>query len=192
LIVGRARFKRRQALIASATPAADPKAVERTWQRRIAPGRRPGSLNRRTIELRALMASLAGDISYQRKLREAFVKRRLHPSTEIKIWEYSIGKPKEQIEMSATVSMDDRIAAERELFARLSIEEMEEVAAESQALVDKVMAMAKANALTPDDVASRRASVEDGESSDAPNPTGTGTDVDPFGDGDAPLNRDGD
>ena len=32
--------------------------------------------------------------------------------------------------------------------------------------------------------------MEDGESSDAPNPTCTGTDVDRSGEGDAPLNRD--
>ena len=68
------------------------------------------------------MRTIAGDISYQQKLREAFVKRRLHPSTELRIWEYSIGRPKEHVELSAKVSMHDRIAAERELFARLSIE----------------------------------------------------------------------
>jgi hypothetical protein len=67
---------------------------------------------------------------------------------------------------------------------------MEEIAAASQALVDRVMAMAKANALAPDVVASRHASVEDGESNGAPKPTCTGTDVDCSGEGDAPLNRD--
>jgi hypothetical protein len=57
---------------------------------------------------------------------------------------------------------------------------MEEIAAESQALVDKMMAMvrANANALTPDDVVSRRASVEDGESNGEPAEESTGTDVD--------------
>ena len=106
-------------------------------------GRKKGSLNKKTLELRGLMAALAGDISYQRKLRKDFIKRRVHPSTEALVWAYTIGRPKEQIEMSANVSMDDRLAAERELFARLSIEEMEEVAAESEALVAKVRMMAQ-------------------------------------------------
>ena len=48
--------------------------------------------------------------------------------------------------MSARVSMDDRIAAELELFARLSVEEMEEVAAESEALIAKVRMMAQRHA----------------------------------------------
>src|SRR5262245_30915444 len=94
-------------------------------------GRRRGSLNRKTVELRTLMTALAGDVDYQQRFRRAFVKRRLHPSTEMRVWEYVVGKPKEQIEMSAKLSMDARIEAERELFSRLSIEQMEELAAES-------------------------------------------------------------
>ena len=106
-------------------------------------GRRRGTPNRKTVELRALMGALAGDIDYQERFSNAFRRRRLHPSTEMRVWEYAVGRPKEQIELSAKVSMDDRIAAERELFARLSIEEMEEVAAESEALVAKVRMMAQ-------------------------------------------------
>jgi hypothetical protein len=42
----------------------------------------------------------------------------------------------------------ERLTAERELFLTLSIGEMEELAADSQALVDKLMAMANVNAAT--------------------------------------------
>ena len=35
----------------------------------------------------------------------------------------------------------EKLAAERELFSKLSLEQLEELAAESQALVDKAMAM---------------------------------------------------
>src|SRR4051812_37300474 len=43
----------------------------------------------------------------------------------------------------------ERFAAERELFLRLDVGQLEALAAESQRLVDKAMAMVKANALTP-------------------------------------------
>ena len=86
--------------------------------------------------------------------------------------------------------MDDRIAAELELFQKLSVPQMEAVAAESQVLVDRMMAMANANAVPPDDVALHRTSVEDGETSDAPSPKCTDNDVDPSGEGQGSLNRD--
>jgi hypothetical protein len=41
----------------------------------------------------------------------------------------------------------ERLAAERELFATLSVEQLEELARDNQALVDKLTAMAKANAV---------------------------------------------
>ena len=65
---------------------------------------------------------------------------------------------------------------------KLSLSHMEELAAQSQPLVDRAMA----NALTPDDLASPHASVKDGESSDTPNPRCTGTDVDRLEEGEAP------
>jgi hypothetical protein len=40
----------------------------------------------------------------------------------------------------------ERLAAERELFSRLDVQQLEELAAESQALVDKAMAMVNASA----------------------------------------------
>ena len=108
-------------------------------------GRRRGSLNRKTVELRTLMAALAGDAGYQHRFRQAFIRRRLHPSTEMRVWEYVVGKPTEQIEVSAKASMDARFAEERELYFKLSPEQLEELIAESQALVDKAEAMAQAN-----------------------------------------------
>jgi hypothetical protein len=133
-------------------------------------GRRRGSLNRRTIELRALMTALAGDVDYQQRLRQAFIRRRLHPSTEIKMWEYAVGKPKDEIEMSAKLSIDAQIETERRLFATLTIEQMSALAAESQALVDRMMAMAKANAPMQHHTTSPGALLE-GETTDVPPPS---------------------
>jgi hypothetical protein len=45
-------------------------------------GRKKGTLNRRTVELRALMAALLNDVDYQNRLRDDFRKRRVQPSTE--------------------------------------------------------------------------------------------------------------
>jgi hypothetical protein len=91
-----------------------------------------------------LMEAIAGDIDYQRKLRSDFGKRRLHPSTEIRIWEYAIGKPKEQIEMSASVTMNQRLAAERDMLRQLDLKQLEALAAESQAMIDRAFAAALA------------------------------------------------
>ena len=45
--------------------------------------------------------------------------------------------------------MNQKLEEERELFARLSIEEMEEIAAESEALVAKVRMMAQRHRVLP-------------------------------------------
>ena len=153
-------------------------------------GRRRGTPNRKTVELRALMGILAGDVDYPHRRREDFRRRRVHPAVETLVWSHVIGKPTERVQLSADITMNQKLEEERELFSRLSIQQMEEIAAESQALVDKVLAMAKANALAPDDVSSRGASVEDGESSPARNPACTGADVDRSGEAGTHLDRD--
>jgi hypothetical protein len=59
------------------------------------------------------------------------------------VWAHTIGKPAERVQLSANVTMSQKLEEERELFSRLSIEEMEEVAAESEALIAKVRMMAQ-------------------------------------------------
>jgi hypothetical protein len=49
-------------------------------------GRRRGSLNRKTIELRVLLGSLCHDIDYQERLRRDFKRRRVHPAIESLAW----------------------------------------------------------------------------------------------------------
>jgi len=88
------------------------------------------------------MALLVNDVDYQYRFRDDFRKRRVHPITELMVWAYAIGRPKDQIEMSAQVSMDARFVAEREALRGLDLEQLEALAAESQALVDRAIAMA--------------------------------------------------
>lgn len=88
-------------------------------------GRKKGTPNRRTTELRALMASLVNDIDYQYRLREDFRRRRIHPSTEATVWAYAVGRPTEKVEMAAQLSMDARFAAEREALRALNLQQLE-------------------------------------------------------------------
>ena len=79
-------------------------------------GRKKGTPNRKTLELRQLMGALAGDVDYQERLSSAFRRRRLHPSTEMRVWDYVVGKPAERVQLSADVTMNQKLDQERELF----------------------------------------------------------------------------
>ena len=70
----------------------------------------------------------------------------------------------------------EQLAADRELFGKLSIEQLEELAAESQALVDKAMAMARVQ-LVPQIEATLPGAPVGGESLGAPAETPTGIEV---------------
>jgi hypothetical protein len=137
-------------------------------------GTKKGTPNRKTIELRALMAALVDDLEYRSRLREDFRKRRVHPPTEALVWAYAVGKPTEKIEMSASVSVDERLAAEREMLRTLSVPELEALAAESQALVDRALSMAKRKYARPATPIRADGCVPDGESAKEPPPDPAG------------------
>jgi hypothetical protein len=107
-------------------------------------GRRPGSPNRKTIELRQLMGELVGNVDYQARFSRAFRRRALHPATEMKVWEYVVGKPTQAITVSADLTLDARLREERALFERLDLPDLERLAAKSQALVDEALALVEA------------------------------------------------
>jgi hypothetical protein len=137
-------------------PPPHPKGAPRT------PGSgRKGTPNRKTIEIRGLMAALVDDIEYQHKLREDFSHRRIHPSIEALVWAYVVGKPKEKLEVIAEVTMNEKLAAERELLRQLSLPELEALAAESQALMDRALGMARPPGVTPAGAPSCRAAADD-------------------------------
>ena len=70
--------------------------------------------------------------------------------------------------MTGSIGFSERLDQERELFSKLSVEQLEELAVASQALVDRAMAMAKSNALTPGAVTATLAPVDSGESNGEP------------------------
>jgi anti-sigma factor ChrR (cupin superfamily) len=126
--------------------------------------------------MRALMTGLVHDVDYQCRLRQDFRKRRIHPTIEALVWAHTVGKPTERVQLSADVTMSQKLQKERELFSKLSVQQLEELAAESQALVDKAMALVRANAQTPGGATAPRAPVDGGESSGEPAEQFPGTD----------------
>ena len=91
------------------------------------------------------MHALVHDAAYQQRLRADFCRRRIHPTSEVAIWNRVLGPATQTIAVSADLTLDARLAEERELFSRLSVEQLEQLAAESQSLVDKARAMVQAN-----------------------------------------------
>lgn len=82
---------------------------------------------------------------YQYRLKRDFTRRHLHPSIEALVWAYHLGKPKESLELSGSLDVTQKLVAERDLIrSTLDISELEALAAESQAAMDRAIAMAQA------------------------------------------------
>lgn len=111
-------------------------------------GRTVGTVNRVTVELRALFGQLVNDPQYQRKLREDFRARRVHPLTEARVWEYHTGKPKTEVDVN--LNLTARFELEAELLRGLDLAQLEALAAESQALIDRAVALANEGRRLPD------------------------------------------
>lgn len=110
-------------------------------------GRKKGVPNRVTVEARLLASQLVNDVNYQHRLRADFKKRRVHPTIESLIWQYHLGKPSQPIAVSGAISLvGEQLDADRRAFAALELADLEVLAAESQALVDRAVAMAKLRA----------------------------------------------
>jgi hypothetical protein len=107
-------------------------------------GRKKGTPNRVIVAARELCSQLVHDANYQYRLRRDFALRRVHPSIEALVWAYSIGKPKESLELSGQLDVHGRLAAERDLIrATLDLSEIELLAQQSQAVLDAAIAAAR-------------------------------------------------
>lgn len=107
-------------------------------------GRVKGTPNRVSVEVKQLVAQLTNDTAYQFKLRADFRRRKVHPTIEALIWSYHLGRPKQTIDLTATVDVDARLEEEKRIFATLDVHELEDLAAASQALVDRARALSRA------------------------------------------------
>ncbi len=83
--------------------------------------------------------------------------------------------------------MNQTLAEERELFGRLSVEQLEELAADSAALIAQARLMARSQQGSPVGTSLLGAPPEDRVSSDAPGPTYAGPDVARFDSGAHPA-----
>jgi hypothetical protein len=62
-------------------------------------GRRKGSKNKVTVQIREAATKLVSDPVYWRKLKADIRKRKVHPQMEALIWSYAFGKPIERVEL---------------------------------------------------------------------------------------------
>lgn len=117
-------------------------------------GRVKGTPNKISVEVRQLVSELVNNAQYQWKLRHDFEVRKVHPTIEALIWTYHLGKPKQTVELNATVDVSARIEEERRVFAGLDVGDLEQLAAESQRLVDRAMALSRTRlgTSTPPDI----------------------------------------
>ena len=65
--------------------------------------------------MRELTTSLCHVVDYQYRLRADFRRRRVHPAVETLVWSHVIGKPTERVQLSADVTMNQKLNQEREL-----------------------------------------------------------------------------
>ena len=108
-------------------------------------GRKKGTPNRITVEAKVLVAQLVNDPAYQHRLRHDFRLRRIHPTVETLVWQYHLGRPTQPIAMSGSLGLDvnARLEEERRVFASLDLADLEQLAAESQALVDRAFQLSR-------------------------------------------------
>lgn len=132
----------------------NPKIVTPKGERYPGSGRKVGTPNKVSVDARVLVSELVADADYQAKLRRDFTKRRVHPTIENMVWAYSLGKPNQNINVTAAIDVTARLETERRAFAALDVADLERLAAESQALVDKALTLARHRsiALTAPDI----------------------------------------
>jgi len=70
-------------------------------------GRPPGGLNRSTIAGREFALELVNDETYRANLRERLLAGKVPPGVEVMLWYYAHGKPRETLELTATVGTRD-------------------------------------------------------------------------------------
>jgi hypothetical protein len=107
-------------------------------------GRKKGTPNRISVEVKALVAQLMNDVAYQHQLRDDFRRRKVHPTVEALIWSYHLGRPTQPIDITASVDVNARLEEERRIFATLDLADLEQLAAKSQGLVDRALALSRA------------------------------------------------
>jgi hypothetical protein len=66
---------------------------------------------RKKFELRKTASDMINDRRYQKQLLEQMRTRKLRPAVEVMLWYYAYGKPKEMVEHTGAVSVEDELRA---------------------------------------------------------------------------------
>ena len=82
-----------------------PNAGHRNLKRGPGPGRPKGVPNKATVEVKRICTELVEDPDYRQRFRARMVAGKLPPMVEAMTWYYAFGKPKEQIDLTASVRM---------------------------------------------------------------------------------------
>jgi hypothetical protein len=69
------------------------------------PGRRKGTPNKATVEVKEACRLLVDDPMYVTGLRKRLLAGKLPPAVECMLWHYAKGKPKEQAEINGTFTL---------------------------------------------------------------------------------------
>jgi hypothetical protein len=149
-----------------------PKKAPPIWPKGTRPpnsGRVRGTPNKVSAEARALVSQLVNNPTYQRRLRRDFELRKVHPTIESLVWQFHLGRPRQDITLDATVNVSARYDEERRAFLQLDVADIEQLANESQRLVDRAIELAKtrSRAATPPP-----AVIESGPKSESPKASG--------------------
>ena len=87
-------------------------------------GRMKGTPNKVTVVAQAFAEQLVTDPIYRANLRERLLAGKVHPAVEMMIWHYTFGKPKEQLELSGSVTMRDvKLMSDSDLMAELQAQQ---------------------------------------------------------------------
>ena len=85
-------------------------------------GRQRGTPNKITVEARAACALIVDDPGYRAKLTSRAKAGILPPAMEVLLWHYAKGRPKELVEVSASLQMQ---AISSDGLARLTTEQLQ-------------------------------------------------------------------
>ena len=102
-------------------------------------GRKKGTPNRATVELREFFSSVVRDPAYRARLIAKARLGTLPPAIEIALWQYEVGKPTEHIDQQLNVSVQHASETLAKLVRKLStpdLLELEGLVARQEAILD--------------------------------------------------------
>ena len=83
-------------------------------------GRKKGTPNRATQEVRELAQEFLSDPAYRQNLMRRCQQGKLAPAVEVMLWQYGYGKPADKLEVTGSLTTDPSKMSDEELTAALA------------------------------------------------------------------------